>query len=511
MSEKNKSLTAQARSGVIWTIIRSLSSQGARFIASMFLARLLFPEDFGIVGIVLIVTRLANRLGNFGFAQVLIQKKLIDETHVRTTFTVNLLIAVATTTVLFLAAPYIAGFVTKDSDAVRLPLVIDVLRVLSLNFILISLYAVPNSLLKRKLKFKQESIIGGIANVTKFLAPVGFAFAGFGVWSLVYGNVFGEVMYVIAFYSYARKAPRLGFDKQAFKEIFSFGMWMNLYSYVQYFYKNIDYFFISKFLGLGMLGFYERAYNLMNAPRKRVSDMINGILFATYSRIQDEEERMISAMKKVMSAVSMIIFPAMTWLYFASPSLIPIVYGDKWYPTIVPLQIMSISGLIESVTMIFFPAFIAKGLVNKRTKVHFKVMLILAGLVYYASHHSIVLVAWAIVISSFVGLLWNSHEYIRNSEWNWKYTFSSLRPALSMMGLLIPLLFATRWIGELYFSVHSVFMLIALTVMAALTFFGGNYIFKFAEVREIIDLATGKAFKKIKRKKQKDIADAKQT
>jgi len=160
--------------------------------------------------------------------------------------------------------------------------------------------------------------------------------------------------------------------------------------------------------------------------------------------------------------------------------------------------------------MFFFPAFIAKGLVNKRTKVHFRVMLILATLVYFAAHQSIVAVAWAIVFSSVVGFVWNSAEYIRNSGWKWKYTFSSLRPALSMMLLLVPLLFITQYIGQMYFSVHSVAMLSALSAMAAITFFGGNYLFKFAEVREIIDLVSGKAFKKNKRKKQKDIADAEQ-
>ncbi len=493
---EEQSLTATARQGVIWTILRSLSSQGARFLASIFLARILFPEDFGIMGIVLIVTRFATRLGSFGFTQVLVQKKLIDETHIRTTFTVNLIIASLTTSILYVFAPSIASFIISEGDMQRLPLVTNVLRVLSLNFILIALYTVPNSLLKRKLRFKQESIIGIFAGVTKFLSPIAFALWGFGVWSLVFGAILGELMYVIAFYLSTKWVPRFGMNRVALRHIFSFGMWMNLYSYIQYFYKNIDYFLISKFLGLGLLGNYERAYNLMNTPRKRVGDMINGILFATYSKIQDEDERMNNAMRKVMGTVALIIFPAMTWLYFAAPSLIPLVYGDKWGLVVEPLQIMSISGLIESVTMVFYPAFIAKGLVKNRTRVHFVVFLFLATGLYFTAQISIVMVAWTIVGASTLGFFLNSLEYIRNTGWRWRDTFSSIRPPVIIMGLMIPALYGVRYGAGQWFAEDSPLMLIFLCIAAALVFFGSNYLFKFAEVKEIIALAKGKKPKK---------------
>ncbi|HHM02054.1 MAG TPA: lipopolysaccharide biosynthesis protein [Caldithrix abyssi] len=496
MVDKKQSLTATARQGVIWTLLRSLSSQGARFLASIVLARILFPEDFGIMGIVLIVTRFATRLGSFGFTQVLVQKKLIDESHIRTTFTVNLIIASLTTTVLYLFAPYIAAFIISKNDMQRLPLVVNVLRVLSVNFILIAFYTVPNSLLKRKLKFKQESIIGIFAGVTKFLSPIVFALLGFGVWSLVFGAILGELMYVVAFYLSTKWVPRFGMNRQALRHIFSFGMWMNFYSYIQYFYKNIDYFLISKFLGLGLLGNYERAYNLMNTPRKRVGDMINGILFASYSKIQDEDERMNNAMRKVMGTVALIIFPAMTWLYFAAPSLIPLVYGDKWGLVVEPLQIMSISGLIESVTMVFYPAFIAKGLVKNRTRVHFIVFLFLGSALYFTAQISIVMVAWTIVGASTLGFLLNSAEYIRNTGWRWRDTFASIRPAAIIMGLMIPALYGVQYIAGMWFANDSLPMFIFLCSGAALVFFGSNFLFSFAEVKEILALARGKKPKK---------------
>jgi len=173
-------------------------------------------------------------------------------------------------------------------------------------------------------------------------------------------------------------------------------------------------------------------------------------------------------------------------------------------------------------------------MVNKRTKVHFKVMIVLAVLIYFSAHQSIVWVAWAIVAGSVIGFFWNSYVYIRSSQWRWKDTYSSLRPALSMLAVLIPVLFAARYAGEALFSVHSLSMLIPvpfaasrmgemflfihsfamliiLSLLAAVTFFGANFLFKFAEVKEIIDLVTGKTGKKAKRMKQKELRNAENT
>ena len=492
MAEEKENLSLKARQGILWTILRTLSSQAVRFIASIFLARLLFPEDFGILGIVLIVTRFATRLGSFGFTQVLIQKKIINDVHIRTTFTVNLLIAASTTLILYFMAPYISPFLLNGDDLGKLPLVIDVLRLLSINFILIALYSVPNSLLKRKLKFKQESLIGIIAGIAKFLSPVIYALFGFGVWSLVLGPVTGEVMYVIAFYMSTRWVPRLGMNKQALKHIFSFGVWMNLYSYIQYAYKNIDYYFISRFLGLTQLGFYERAYNLMNTPRKRVGDMINSVLLATYARIQDDDERMNNALRTVMSTVALITFPLMTTLYFIAPALIKLLYGEKWLGVVAPLQIMTISGLIESVTMVFYPAFIARGLVKHRTRVHFVVTVVLGITLFFTARISIEMVAWTIVLVSALGFVLNSTEYMRNTSWRWRDTFKSIFPAAVLTGLIIPGCLMAGRLAAQWFSNDSIYMLMVYSITAAFVFFGSNFIFKFSEIKNILAFVRGK-------------------
>lgn len=499
VKKENQNLAQKAKKGVVWTILKSLTGQGSRLIASFILARLLFPEDFGIYGIALIVYRFANRLGNFGFAQVLVQKNLIDDRHIRTTFTINMLIAVFTTAVVYFLAPFFADLVTKDKDAHLIPVVAEVIQLISLNFVIISLYAVPNSLLKRELKFKQESIISIFANMVKFLSPLAFAYFNYGVWSIVYGLVLGEIIHTLAFYIYTRWVPKVGLYKAELKDIFSFGIWMNMYSYVQYFYKNAPMFFVGKFLGLEMLGYYERAFSLMSAPRKRVSDMINSVLFATYSKIQDEEERLISAMKKVMSAIAFVIFPAMTVIFFTAESLIPLFYGPGWEVAIVPLKIMALSSMIESVTMVYYPIFLAKGLVKRRTKAHTIVMVFLLISVFFASQDHINTVALAIVGVSIIGLLINTREYMKVSKWRWKFMFSSLKPALIISAIMAIVLQLTVLGLNPYFEIHSPFMFLIISFVAAIAFFVINYLFKFGEIKEVFKLLLGKKFKKVEK------------
>lgn len=480
--------------------MKTLSSQGSRFIASIVLARLLVPEDFGIMGIVWIVIHFAERLGNFGFAQVLVQKNIIDEQHVKTTFTLNFLLSALLTGVIFLFAPVIAQGVIGAKDAQLLPKVINVLRVISFIFVLNSLWAVPNSLLRREMKFKQESVISAVAGMIQFMSPIVFALFGFGVWSMVFGQLLGAFVHVVFFYLYTKVKPKFGLFKNVFKDIFSFGVWMNLYSYVNYAVKNVDYFMVSKFLGLAQLGYYERAFNLMNAPRKRLGDMVNAILFSTYSRIQDDEQRLMSALKKVMSFTAIAVFPVMTWLFFVSPSLIRLLYGEKWDLTIAPTQIMCLSGLIESITMVYYPAFLARGLVRQRTWAHFWMFIALAIGAYLAAQRSIVYVAWAVVFAAIVGFYNNSRQFMKHSTWRWADFFESTKPAAIIMAIMFAAMALVRYLALNFFDEKSPAMLLILSLAAVTSYFVTIRIFKYPQIKEVTDELFGKPFSRFRKK-----------
>jgi len=485
------SLGEQARKGILWYVIRTMGNQGSRFLASIVLARILFPEDFGIMGMALIVTRFAQRIGNFGFTQVLIQIKDLRDEHIKTTFTLSFLFAITITAIIFFGAPFLAGLITNEKDISLLPRVINVLRVISFVFIITSLYSVPNSILKRKMRFKEESMISMTAGMIHFLLPIPLAMMGFGVWSIVIGNMAGEAGFVIGFYAYTKWVPKFGIDRSVFKDVFSYGAWMNVYSYINYFINNIDYFMISKFLGAAQLGFYERAFNLMNAPRKRIADMINAVLFSTYSRMQDQNERLINAMNKVMRSVSLISLPLMTWLFFAAPSLIVFLYGDRWTATIVPTQIMCISGFLHSIAQIFNPALLAKGLVKERTKAYFYSLLILAAGVLWTARISIDFVAAAVAFTSVFTLYFNGLHFKRHTGWRWLNFWTAIKHSLAINTVMTGFI-----LGALYGLVpllpqNVIFELSLISGFSLIGYLTGVYLFKFPEIQQVFSETFG--------------------
>ncbi len=504
----DRSLGSKAKKGVIWYVLKTLGGQGSRFVTSIVLARILFPEDFGMMGMVLIVTRLAKRLGNFGFTQVLVQRKTIDDSVVRTTFTLNFLVFFAITAAIFFSAPFLANIVTNEADIRLLPQITDILRVIAFEFLLLSFYNVPNSLLKREMKFREESLIGMSADMVRYLSPIPMALAGLGVWSMVFGSLLGHTASVAGFYITTRWKPKFGLQRDIVREIFSFGAWMNIYSYVNYMINNIDYFMISKFLGAAQLGFYERAFNLMNAPRKRIGNMISTVLFSTYSRMQDQNERLLRAFDKVMRSVALISFPVMTWLYFVAPSLIPLLYGEKWLPTVLPTQIMCISGLIQSFAMIFNPALIAKGLVRQRTQAYFLSLLVLAGGVYYGARYSINGVAIAVAGASFFTLFFNGYMFRRDTGWPWINLWKNIKPSFLLALFAGGIMFSVRALIKIPFEDNDFIIATAVSLAALIGFLGGAYLFRFKEMIEIFHEVFGDILDKLKKFKRKGLQES---
>lgn len=488
---ENSYLSKRARSGVYWYVLNAMGSQGARFLTSIILARLLYPEDFGIMGLVFVVVRLAQRVGEFGFAQVIVQLKRLTDDHIKTAFTLNFILSAVIAVIIFGLAPVFSGWVLRTTDAHLLPTVTAILRVISINFILSAMYTVPMAILKREMKFKEDSLVSLSASMTGFLVPIPLAFMGCGVWSIVAGHVIGQFVQVAGFYRLTRWKPRFGISRVVSAEIVRFGTWMNVYSYINYAINNVDYFLISKVLGAAQLGYYERAFNLMNAPRKRINSMLNTVLLSTYSRIQDEQERFNLAFNKVMKTVSLISFPIMVWLFFISPSFITVLYGPRWEATILPTQIMCISGLLSSIAMVFNPAFVAKGLVKQRTLAYFITLIVLAAGILTGVQKGIAFVAAAVSLSAVVSLTVNSILFSRSTGWKLTLLWHNLKTASGLAVFIAVLLLVNRWLWGFYVPDTSPLVLVSASALTLLGYVGAAYTLKSRDMQELLYEAFG--------------------
>lgn len=477
-----KSLKQKTKEGVAWNTLFGIARWLFRFASSIVLARILFPADFGIMGVVTIVINFTKRMSSFGFNMVLVQKKEINDDHKNAVFYFNLFLEGILAVVIIGLASYLADFFNNQA-------VEKILYVMSSVFILDALGSVPKALLQRKMKFKQFGIVQMANTVTGLVVPIALALLGFGVWSLVIGRILGSFFGVIIVFYYSRWIPRLSFKYKALKEMFAFGFWVYANNLINYAQNNIDYFFIGKFLGASALGFYERAFNLMNLPRRQIAHIINSVLFSAYSRIQDQNEKIIETLRRVQTSVAFIGYPLMIWLYFAAPSFITVLYGPKWTQTILPLQIMCISGLVNTLTMTFFPVILAKGLVAQRATLQAIYLVVLTSLILAAIHlgFGITGVAWSVVFGSLLYLIFILGLMRRYMGYHLSVFLRAQRSPMIYGGIQLLLLFLTTKLLRNVIGDTSIAMFLVVSGVSALGYFLSHLIIGFSDVQEFFD------------------------
>ena len=474
-----KSLTSRSLEGAFW----AASSQGVqyflRIFTSIILANILFPADFGLMSMAMIALQFARRLANFGLALAIVRLEKVEKHHMDTVFWFNLILMSSITFLLYFTASSVASFF----DEARLT---TILQVISLEFILKALSSVPGAKLNRRLKFKHTSLVNTIAGITSLILPVILALMGYGVWSLVIGELAGSVINAVIIIFMAKWWPGIDIKLSALKDVFSFGIWVYINNYLNYLAKNLDYIIIGKVFDASLLGLYERAFNFMNMPRARLHNIIDNILFATYSKIQNDRERIAGAVERLTSYISLLSYPLMIWMFFAAPALIFNLYGAKWEGTIEPLQIMCVSGLVNTFTMIFFPVLMATGQMSSRVSRQVIFILVLAAAIVAGVPWGINGIAAGVVFASLVNLLLYLQLMRRDFDFTIRRFLKAQKSAAIYSSVQIFGLIGFHWVSADFIKTNSIAYLVFATLLSAGLFAGSHLVFRFADVSSTI-------------------------
>ncbi len=468
-----------------WVVAAETIENFLRYSSSIILARLLFPEDYGLMGMASIAIQFSRRLTQFGLTSVLVQLKEIKNEHYDTVYWFNLSTMGIVAAAVFFGAPYYADYFGK-------PILVHILWLISIDFLLQAFSAVPTAILRRELKFKELAFAQTLSRLGTIVTAIVLAFMGYGVWALVWGEVVGSFINRSASIYYAHKIsdwrPRFRITKWAFKDTFSFGLWMYVNAYITYGINNVDYFFIAKFISAEQLGYYERAFNLMSMPRKRMVRKMNTVAFSTYSRLQDEKDRLVRGLLQVTRYLSLASYPLMIWLYFAAPSLIQTMWGEKWEATVLPLQIMCLSGLIDSFTLIFQPLLKATGYIGNNTRRDLIYLIILTSGVLWGVFYvgSIAGVAMGVVFASIIRFILTLNLTTRYMPLTTFQFFGAHRSAVVYGGVQALLIIAMQYLLTPYIGAKSPVMLALTTIVGVLGFYGSHAIFRFQDIDELI-------------------------
>lgn len=389
--ETTSGLNRAVKAGAAWVVAERGALQFLNLAGGVVLARLLAPSDFGVMALAFLVTGLATRLLYMGFGMALVQRETIRPDHVSTMFVMALVINSVLFLGVLLIAPYAGAYFHN-------PLVGDILALMSFTFVIRSFAVCPTALLRRRMDFRARATGSIIDSVVKLMAAVVLALAGFGAWSLAYGELSGAVAEKVYLIVASGWRPGVRVTRSAFADLFGFGAGISLKSSVIFLSERVDNFIVGKWLGTASLGLYERAYNLMDVPVRELAARMNVVLFPAFSRIQQEPGRLRAAYRKTVLSLSVVCYPIFGSLIVLAPEFIEVVYGRKWLGAILPFQILCLAGLPRVLAQVTGSLINAMGSVGREVMARGVALVLLLGGALIGSRWGIAGVAAAVAL-----------------------------------------------------------------------------------------------------------------
>jgi O-antigen/teichoic acid export membrane protein len=333
MAESLKDKTVK---GLGWSALDNAARYGMQFAVGIVLARLLSPDDYGLLGLVGIVTVICTALVNGGFTTALIRKKDATDDDYNTVFICNLAMSVLLYGVTFLCAPLIAGFFEREELTV-------LVRVASIGLIIGALGMVQQTRLTKRIDFKTQTKITIAATALSGIIGIGMALTGFGVWALVAQQLMSQIISTVLLYIYNRWVPRLCFCKESFHDLFGFGWKMMVSVLLDAVWKELTQVVVGKFYSPATLGQYTRAKHYAKLFSSNLTTVVERVTYPVLSSIQDDKQRMVSAYRRIIRTSMFITAVALFSLGAVSEPLIYCMIGPKWHEAATYLPFLCIT------------------------------------------------------------------------------------------------------------------------------------------------------------------------
>jgi O-antigen/teichoic acid export membrane protein len=376
-----KNLTKSTLFSLLWQYTSVFTQALLQILVLAILARLLSPEDFGLLGIAMIFVGFAAIFSQLGVGPAIIQRSEITPTHIRVGFTLSILLSVVLCLLLWAFTPITARFFQND----RLT---EILPVISLNFFFAGFGVVAGSLLRRNLLFHKlmwvdvGSYLFGYALIGITLAQLGY-----GVWALVAATLSQSLLKSILLFISQPHPITPSISRQEFRDLIHFGGGFTLARVLNYSANQGDYLIVGRFLGPELLGLYTRAYQLMMLPGKYFGEVLNTVMFPVMATIQNKRPQLAKTYLTGIAMVSLVCLPISVLMVTVAPEIVQVILGSKWLDVIIPFQILAI-GILPRVSYKLDDT-LAKAL----------------GVMYRRSLRDAIYVV-AVVTGSLLGLMW---------------------------------------------------------------------------------------------------------
>ncbi|WP_180070051.1 lipopolysaccharide biosynthesis protein [Acinetobacter sp. YH16038] len=333
------SLKKQAIAGIKWTFVQQFSVQVINFAVQIILARLLMPEMFGLVAMVVVFMSIGQALMDGGMTSSIIRTKNPDQLDYSTVFITNIIMSLGVYGVIFIAAPYIALFYNQE-------ILTNIIRILSLTFVIRALVAVHMAKLTKEMNFKLQMKLQIPSTVMAGIVGISMAYQGYGVWSLVWLNLIQAISFTVQTLVFMKWRPSLIFNFERFKYHFNFGYKLTLASLIDVIFNDAYRIAIGKLYSPAAVGFFHQAETLRLFPVQQISTVVGKVTYPLFAKMNNDDALKF-AYKITMKLVLILIVPLMLGLILMAEEGFRFLFGEKWLPAVPYFQILALASIVR--------------------------------------------------------------------------------------------------------------------------------------------------------------------
>jgi O-antigen/teichoic acid export membrane protein len=473
------SLKQKTVTGLGWSFTDSLLNQGVTFGVGIVLARLLSPEEFGVIGIVSIFIAVFTSIVDSGFSSALIRKNNVKEIDYNTVFIFNLILSCILFFVLYLLAPGISVFFENDQ-------LTTLTRAMGIILVANAFGIIQRTILIKKIDFKTQAKISIISSVISGGIGVGMAWTGYGVWSLVIQQISRQSLNSLFLWVFNRWRPRLQFSIQSFRELFSFGSKMLLSGLLDTLRTQVFTTVIGKCYTAEVLGQYTRARQFNMIFSSNLTGITQRVGYPVLSSIQDEPERLKKAYRKILGTTMLVSLVCMLGVAAIAKPMVLILIGEKWLPSVDCLQIICFSGICYPLNAINLNILQVKGrsdifLRLQMIHVAFYIPLILLGFIVEIKE-----MLWFMVVIVYILTCFNSYYSGREIHYTVKEQIKDVLPSLGIALFVSGIAYAVSFIPFSPYVVLPAQLLAGAAAFYLLCEYTGNK--NYLEIKQILKI-----------------------
>lgn len=438
MPEDN--LKTSILSSLFWKFLERGGVSGVQFIVQIILARLLLPEDYGIIALIVVFIAISQTFVQSGLGTALIQKKKVTDEDYSSVFYLTLVVALVFYGILFLAAPFIAAFYNQ-------PLITPVLRVLGLTLFFGAVNTIQNAVIARNFQFRKLFISSLGAVLLSGVVGIAMAYAGHGVWALVGQQLTSIIALCLIMWFTVKWRPKLLFSLARVKELFSFGWKLLVSGLINVTYNNLSSLIIGKLYPASMLGYYTKGQGFPSLVVSNIDSSLQTVMFPAYAKCQDNRPQVKQIMRRALVTSAFLVFPAMAGLAVIAEPLVELLLTEKWLMCVPFLQIFCAVYALYPIHTVNLQAINALGRSDIFLRLEILKKIVGVSVLAVTVPIGIYAMALGMVVTGIIGTLINAYPNRLLLDYSFTEQWKDLMPALILSLVMCGVVYSVLFLG----------------------------------------------------------------